>query len=218
MTSNPAIPAAPKIYHIVHIDKLPLILAAGGLLSDSVMNQKSNAGTVIGIADIKSRRQALPVGCHPGLSVGQCVPFSFCPRSVMLYVIWKANHPSLAYRGGQGPIIHLEADLHEVIAWAKLNGRQWAFSLSNAGAAYTEFRSDVADLGEINWAAVSAANFQPSEIQHGKQAEFLLRDSFPWSLIRRIGVHSQGIGQQVVLAMASNKHRPPVRIVASWYY
>ena len=33
----------------------------------------------------------------------------------MLYVIHCANHPELAYRGGQQPIIHLEADLHQHI-------------------------------------------------------------------------------------------------------
>ena len=36
-------------------------------------------------------------------------------RSVMLYVIDKANHPNLAWRGGQGPIVHIEADLREVV-------------------------------------------------------------------------------------------------------
>lgn len=52
---------------------------------------------------------------HPGLYVGQCVPFYFCPRSVMLYVIYCANHDELSYRGGQGPILHLEADLYETV-------------------------------------------------------------------------------------------------------
>ena len=56
--------------------------------------------------------------CRPGLNVGDCVPFYFCPRSVMLYLIHRANHPELDYRGGQGPIVHLEADLHEAANWA----------------------------------------------------------------------------------------------------
>ena len=69
------------------------------------------------------------------------MPFYFCPRSVMLFVIHRANHPELTYRGGQEPIIHFEADLHTVIRWAEANGTRWAFSLSNAGANYTVFRS-----------------------------------------------------------------------------
>ena len=93
------------------------------------------------MSSIKQRRLSLPVKCHPGNCVGDYVPFYFCPRSVMLYLIYRGNHPELTYRGGQGPIIHLEADLSAVVAWANENGRRWAFTLSNAGAVYTQFRS-----------------------------------------------------------------------------
>ena len=64
---------------------------------------------------IKERRlKELTLSSHPGLHVGDCVPFYFCPRSIMLYLIYRANHPELAYRGGQKPIVHLEADLQQV--------------------------------------------------------------------------------------------------------
>jgi hypothetical protein len=46
---------------------------------------------------------------HPDLLVGECVPFYFCPRSVMFYLIHMRSH-ELPYKGGQGPIVHLEAD------------------------------------------------------------------------------------------------------------
>jgi len=44
--------------------------------------------------------------------VGDCVPFYFCPRSVMLYLIYQGNHPDLQYHGGQDLVLHLEADLY----------------------------------------------------------------------------------------------------------
>jgi hypothetical protein len=50
------IPAQPKIYHIVHYDKLPAILASGVLLSDAEMIQRKPAGTIIGMDKIKKRR------------------------------------------------------------------------------------------------------------------------------------------------------------------
>jgi len=50
------------------------------------------------------------VKCHPGTKVGQYVPFYFCPRSIMLYILHRGNHPDLDYREGQGPILHLQAD------------------------------------------------------------------------------------------------------------
>jgi hypothetical protein len=211
------VPAHPKIYHIVHVDNLASIVADGCLCSDAVMVQRQG-GTVIGMGSIKQRRLELPVSCHQGLRVGDCVPFYFCSRSIMLYVIHCANHPELAYRGGQQPIVHLECDLHRVVQWAAVNGRRWAFSLSNAGAFYTQFRAELAQLGEINWDAVSAADFRPADVKEAKQAEFLIQDSFPWHLVERIGVHSQAIAPRVSNAMQGAAHRPVIEIKRDWYY
>ncbi|MDE0333332.1 MAG: DUF4433 domain-containing protein [Defluviicoccus sp.] len=126
-------PPDPKIYHIVHVDRLASIVADGCLWSDAQLQHRARPGTTIGMSAIKQRRLTNPVKCRPGLSVGECVPFYFCPRSVMLYLIHMANHPELDYRGGQGPIVHLEADLREAVDWADRNGRRWAFTLSNGG-------------------------------------------------------------------------------------
>lgn len=211
------IPDQPKIYHIVHVDNLASICGDGCLWSDSVMVQRQG-GTVIGMGSIKQRRLALPVSCHPQTFVGEYVPFYFCPRSIMLFVIHCANHPELAYRGGQQPIIHLQADLSQVVQWAEANGRRWAFSLSNAGAVYTQFRSELAQLDEINWDAVAARDFRPADVKEAKQAEFLVQQSLPWHLVERIGVHSQGIAQRVYAAMNGAGHRPSVEIRREWYY
>ena len=137
-------PADPKLYHIVHADRLPPIIAAGGLLCDATIAEREPVGTTIGMNDIKRRRLSeLRLNSHRGLYVGACVPFYFCPRSVMLYVISQANHPQLSYRGGQDPIVHLEADLRATVAWAEAQDLRWAFTLSNAGARYFEDRSDL---------------------------------------------------------------------------
>jgi len=211
-------PAEPKTYHIVHVDRLVSIVADGCLWSDAEVVRRGQAGTTIGMGGIKARRLELPVECHPGDHVGDFVPFYFCPRSIMLYVIHCANHPELTYRGGQGPIVHLEADLHEVIAWADANVRRWAFSLSNAGAYYTQFRSRVDQLDEVNWPAVAATDFRGAEIKEGKQAEFLVHQQFPWRLVRRIGVSALGVAQQVASAMRDTDHRPVVEIRRDWYF
>src|SRR5690606_5854337 len=114
-----SVPAQPKLYHIVHVDRLPSIIADGFLWSDAVITARAPAGTTIGMSTIKQRRlNELTLTSHPGLYVGACVPFYFCPRSIMLYLIFQGNHPELGYRGGQGPVIHLEADLHASVAWA----------------------------------------------------------------------------------------------------
>lgn len=212
-------PANQKIYHIVHFGRLASIIADDRLLSDSVMvNRQAAAGTTIGMGAIKTRRLALPVPCHKGTCVGDYVPFYFCSRSIMLYVIHAANHPDLTYRGGQAPIVHIEADLRAVIAWANANRRRWTFSLSNAGARYAQFRSQASELTEVNWAAVVARDFRPADVKEGKQAEFLVHEFFPWDLVQRIGVVSQSMANQVVNELRGAKYRPPVLIKPDWYY
>jgi hypothetical protein len=156
------------------------------------------------------------------MRVGDCVPFYFCYRSVMLYLLWQANHPNLAYRGGQGPIVHLEADLRASVSWAGQNRRRWAFTLSNAGAYYFEDRCNLDQLKEINWDAVTATRWSgpgiAASIKEGKQAEFLMQESFPWSLVGRVGVYSRTVAQQVADAMRQADHRPLVEIRRDWYY
>ena len=148
------IPAEPKIYHIVHVDRLSSIIADGWLWCDAEILRRSPPGTTIGMDGIKQRRlNELTLASHPDLHVGDCVPFYFCPRSIMLYLIYQANHSELDYRGGQDPIVHLEADLRQTVAWAEGKGRRWAFTLSNAGGRYFEDRSDLAQLDEIDWMA-----------------------------------------------------------------
>lgn len=174
-----AMPDRPRIYHITHIDNLPSILADGGLWSDAAIIARGGPAAAIGMGTIKQRRLELRVKCHPDDRVGDYVPFYFCPRSIMLYVIHCANNQELIYRGGQEPIVHLEADLYKTVDWAEREGRRWAFTLSNAGAFYAEFRKQLDHLGEIDWAAVAATDFRDAQVKEGKQAEFLLNEFFP---------------------------------------
>lgn len=210
-------PDAPKIYHIVHVGKLGPI-ATSGLLSDAAIRNASAAGTVIGMNSIKNRRLGLPVSCHPGTHVGDYVPFYFCSRSIMLYVIYAANHPELEYRGGQGPIVHLEADLHETIGWADVQLRRWAFTPANAGAYYTPFHADIDALDQLNWPAIAERDFRSADVKEAKQSEFLVHGQFAWELVRRIGVRDKAIAARVHQAIQHARHRPPIEIRPSWYY
>ncbi len=217
------IPAELKIYHIVHVDRLPSIIADGCLWSDAEVARCASPGTGIGMNHIKHRRLTVnKLASHPDLFVGGCVPFYFCPRSIMLYLIYQANHPELDYRGGQGPIIHLEADLRQTVTWAEERGQRWAFTLSNAGAYYFEDRCDLGQLREINWAAVqnNGWGYQgvAQSVREGKQAEFLIEAQFPWDLVSHIGVWSQQVHDQVSTALQATAHRPPIEIRPAWYY
>lgn len=211
------VPQNPKIYHIVHVDRLASIVASKGLLCDAVMEKHSDIGTNIGLKNIKSRRlNECALQSHSGLFVGQCVPFYFCPRSVMLYMYHMNNDPNLTYKGGQGPIVHLAADLHEVVNWANQNEIRWAFTLSNAGSSYFEDRAELEKLDELDWQVI-AANMWSGK-QDRKQAEFLIEHSFPWELVSRIGVKSQEVYSQVNMILQDAEHTPHSEIKPNWYY
>jgi hypothetical protein len=72
------VPAQPKIYHIVHVDRLPSIIADGHVWCDAEIIRRSPPGTTVGMNHIKQRRLQLSLTSHPQLHVGDCVPFYFC--------------------------------------------------------------------------------------------------------------------------------------------
>lgn len=212
------IPAEPKIYHIVHVDRLPAIIAEDRLWCDAEVTRRVPSGTSIGMGNIKMRRlKELTLTNYPGLHVGDCVPFYFCPRSVMLFLLHKKN-PQLTYCGGQEPIIHLEADLQQTVAWADKNNQRWVFTLSNAGTYYFDDYCNLNQLTKINWNAVQSGQWGNSELKEGKQAEFLIEHEFSWQLVSRIGVFSSKIHNQVRTVLQSATHQPLIETKPDWYY
>lgn len=206
----------PKIYHIVHIDKLKSIIDDGYLWCDEIIANNLSVGTTIGMDSIKHRRLTeLTLSSHVGLFVGQCVPFYFCPRSVMLYMMHKGNSSDLNYAGGQDAIVHLEIDLYQAIEWANTHNKRWAFTSSNAGSYYFEDTNNIDNINSLDWNTINS-NYWSGSIDK-KQAEFLCEYSFPWDLVERIGVNTNGVYQQVQNILGSN-NKPQLEIINSWYY
>ncbi len=212
-------PSHPKIYHITHVDNLAAIVQAGEILSDSRMLEANSGCTVVGMSGIKRRRiMELEVSCHTGTKVGDYVPFYFCPRSIMLYILYKGNHLDLEYHGGQRPIVHLQADLRAVVCWADAHNVRWAFSDRNAGTYFTGFYNRLDDLDKINWPAVASTDFRNRDGKEGKQAEFLVYQSFPWDLVETMGVIDERTAEQAKEALSNAERRPTIRIKPDWYY
>ena len=214
------VPKNMKLYHIVHIDRLRSILQSGGLYCDAHVIRNALPGTTIGISRIKEQRRTHSLTSYPKLYVGDCVPFYFCPRSVMLYIIWRANHQNLTYRGGQKPIIHLVADLKQVVNWANNHQKRWAFTTSNAGAKSFHDYNSLNNLNKVNWDAVNARFWSDEDIKAKKQAEFLMEEFFPWHLIESIGVRSKHVLTDVeeIINSNSNSYKPKVSVETKFYY
>ena len=212
-------PANPKIYHITHVNNLPAIIQGGGLWSDAKRIELGLDTNLVGMSRIKQRRLVeRPVSCWAGTMVGSYVPFYYCPRSIMLYILDRSNHQDIDYRGGQGPIVHLEADLNATINWAAANNVIWALSPSNAGASYANFYNSTDELNQIDWDAVGNRDFRSPRVKEGKQAEFLVHNWFPWQLVERIGVFDQNRLELVTQTLVTSAHQPPVQVENGWYY
>lgn len=212
-------PAQSKIYHITHIDNLPSIVTGGVIESDGRRFQQGGGQTSIGMTEIKRRRLfENDVPCHPGTKVGDYVPFYYCPRSIMLFILYRGNHPDMDYHGGQRPILHLQVDLEAAISWAETNSIGWAFSDRNAGTRFTSFYKSRGDLDKIDWDAVGATVFIDPQIKEGKQAEFLIHDTCPWQLVEKIGVLDEGMLAQVHTILQPGRNNPVVSIERAWYY
>src|SRR5580658_6852245 len=152
-------------------------MVEGVLWSDAERLRQGLNCQVVGMGEIKRRRlEELEVRCHPGTKVGEYVPFYFCFRSIMLYLLYQGNHPELTYRGGQRPIVHLEADLHAVVEWAEANGKRWSFSNGNAGTRYTPFFDDLGEVNVLDWTAIAATDWKDPFVKERKQAEFLVEE------------------------------------------
>lgn len=114
--------------------------------------------------------------------------------------------------------MHLQYDLNTVVQWAGTHNCAWAFSASDAGAYYTSFFKNLNQLDQVDWEAVSSHNFQPTTIKEGKQAEFLLFDQCPSTLIDEIGVIDTTTAGAVSAIIGQDRHQPVVNVRRGWYY
>ena len=211
-------PAHPELFHIIHINRLRSIINLGNLYSDAIVTRQQMLGTQIGFSRIKQRRALKNLASYPDLHVGDCVPFYFCPRSVMLYPIYKQNHPQLTYTGGQNAIIHLRLCMHCCIAWANENKLRWVFTDSNAGSRHFHDFNNLSNLQQLNWQAISARQWSHPITREEKQAEFLIENNVCFKNVLEIGVNNPITHQQVVAMLNNSNYSPIVSIKPNWYY
>lgn len=215
-------PENPKIYHIVTFNSLASIINDGFIFSDMEMRKRDNKGTTIGMSHIKDRRLVKELNSYPDLTVGACVPFYFCYRSIMLYLLFRGNHPDITFKGTQEDIIHLESSLLETVKWAKQNSKRWVFTTTNAGTYFFEDYNKLKDLDKLNWNAINSIQWSGpginTSIKEHKQAEFLIEEHFPWQLVSSIGVLNNNAYNKIHRILNRAHYKPPLYVKPDWYY
>ncbi len=197
------------VSHITHLDNLASIISQGCLWSDAKRIELALNSQNIGYRHIKQRRLNRSVHVAAGGTIGQYVPFNFCPRSVMLYVIHKGHDD---FRGGQNQILHLVSDTDTI----RSTNPNCFFTDIHADLDYAEQIDDFGRLDELNMTHIRATHWQ--NYKEEKQAEFLAFESVQWQAIKKIGTKTQDVADKVNVLLEGAWHKPTVIVRPSWYY
>ncbi len=204
------------IYHITPIDNLQSILSAGGLLAYNVMLERKTNYTNIAYENIQYRRARTYVPCGSRGVLHDYVPFYFAPRSPMLYTIHRGNVPNCTQ--GQAAVIHLVCDVFEI----DIRGLDWVFTDGHAVMEFTTFFDDLYDLGAIDWDVMESRYWfdtnEDNDPKRRRQAEFLVKNFFPWELITEIGVINSTIKAKTENILQKFTHKPSVIVQTNWYF
>jgi hypothetical protein len=135
----------------------------------------------------------------------------------MLYAIHKGNLER--YFQGQNFVIHLVSKAEDIEA----SGLDFAFTDGHAVMEYTSFYDDLEALEyEIDWELMESKYWFDTEDDPNRkwrrQAEFLVHQFCPWTLITEICVINNTIQTQVQQILQNFNHQPPVMVYSHWYY
>jgi hypothetical protein len=88
--------------------------------------------------------------------------------------------------------------------------------------AVTGFYDRLDDLGRVDWDVIQSWSWGNRDAdfdrKRRKQAEFLVHDFFPWSLVEQVAVIDRRMAEEVSLRLAGVRHLPPIGVERSWYY
>jgi hypothetical protein len=88
--------------------------------------------------------------------------------------------------------------------------------------AFSDFFNDLGDLDKIDWNIMKATYWNDNDADNDRkrrrQAEFLVHDFFPWTLIEKIGVINEGMARKVRTIVSRLEHKPVVTVQGKWYY
>lgn len=119
------------------------------------------------------------------------------------------------YRDGQRPVVHLVTSAEAVGA----AGLAFTFSEGHSEMAYSVFYEDLADLAKIDWVVMRSTwwndTLENMDRKRRRQAEFLVHEFLPWTLVRKIGVIDTAMADDVNLILENATHRPQVAVERS---
>ncbi len=203
------------LYRITHIDNLDFILESGKLICPSNSSSDPN---YIGIGDttLINSRSSKGVNIEPNGNFTDYVSFYFGARSPMLYNIQK-GFKGVTKRNPE-KIVYLVTTFEKI----KENKSQYVFSDGHGYHLMSQFFNAENGLDEVDWDTVSLTQWNDTEDdpdrKRRKQAEFLVYEQVPLSVIVGIGVYNEDAKTNILAKFAKHNFKCNVIVKPDLYY
>lgn len=201
------------IYRITDYRNLPFILDNGMQCANSPTQDEGFHQ--IGFPTLIDKRKDHPVPVAPYGTLGDYVPFYFCPKSPMLYVIERGNDPEVV--GNVENIIYLVSTVEKVIALDK----HFVYTDRNAKLEYAIFNNNVDHIKELPWDIIKSDNWgrlYGADRKELKQAEFLVNDFLPVDALIGIGCKTSDIQSKVNAILNERNLKIETKVKSEWYF
>lgn len=213
------VPTPTPILRFTHVNNLDTIIRLGGLHAPNHVPSHGSPYRPCHNTEVHGARAAVVIPAGPGGTIHDYVPFYFGYLSPMMLQLKTGQVPG--YNEGQEPLIYLASTVQAVaeagLSFVFSNGHGLATGLTN-------WFDDLDQLDEVDWSMVYQRYWKDQlndmDRQRRKQAEFLVYECCPWSLIQEIVVIDAATKQHVETVQAAfpADQRRVVRVDRNWYY
>lgn len=211
-------PNPTPILRFTHVNNLDTIIRLGGLHAPNCVPTHSLPYRPCHGSQVQGARAVIQIPVGPGGTIHDYVPFYFGYMSPMMLQL-KTGQVA-GYNEGQQPLIYLVSSAQVVEA----AGIRFVFSDGHGLARFTDWFDDLSRLDAVDWGMVYqqywADKVEDMDRQRKKQAEFLVYQCCPWSLIQEIVVIDSTMQQRVEAIQAAFPavQRRVVTAKRGWYY
>ncbi|MDI3274010.1 DUF4433 domain-containing protein [Pseudomonas sp. AL03] len=206
-------PEKALIWRIVHRDNLPWILDNGLHCANSKVQAPQYVN--IGNVDLIDKRRTRRVPIAPEGFLADYVPFYFTPFSVMMKNIhsgWSVQQRN------NDEIVVLVSSLYR----AEELGLPFVFTNAHAYPDWTDYYSDLANLGEIDWSILQRRDFKRDPDDPRKmeryQAEALIHHHLPITGLLGIMCYTDAMKERIEQDVAARGLTLSVHARPGWYF
>lgn len=207
-------PQKALIWRIVHRDNVPWILQNGLHCGNSEV--QSPSWVPIGNPELTDKRATHPVPVGTGGYLNDYVPFYFTPFSPMMKNI-HSGYGGIQQRPND-EIVILVSNLHRVQAL----GLPFVFTDGHAYYAWSNFYTDLTDLGKIDWPILQARDFRRDPNDPAKferyQAEALVHNHCPIQALEGMVCYTENTKVQLDNWLRERQISMPVYARTGWYF